>query len=124
MNFLSTLKYKCRPAALKQSGLTLVIEHSPCCLLAFVAGFIGISFLYHNPVLELGFAMGGAVIGKRIGQKYFQTQCCDDTRPLPYIGLTVKDCGFAFVFGGISWALHQILVHGEITLHMLPHAHG
>jgi hypothetical protein len=47
-------------ASVKTKGLTLAIEHAPCCLLSFAAGFIGIAALNHNPVIELGFAIGGA----------------------------------------------------------------
>jgi hypothetical protein len=114
MDMIATVKSKMSLPAFKQGALTLLIEHSPCCLLAFFAGFVGIAFLYHNPLIELGFALGGALIGKKIGQRYFHSTCCSDTDNIPFIGLTGRQVMIALLIGLLSWSAHQGLVHGTM----------
>lgn len=89
---------------LKTKGLSLLIEHSPCCILSFVAGFVGISFLNHNPVIELGFALGGALLGEYIGHKIFHrhTHCHNNA---------LRRYAIALAIGLVSWALHQVFIH-------------
>lgn len=91
----------------KTKGLTLLIEHAPCCLLSFGAGFIGISVLAHNPILELGFALGGAFLGDHIGHKYFNKDCCKDGKKTNRL----RRYSLAFCFGMASWGAHQLLFH-------------
>jgi len=110
-DMVTQIKNKIDAASVKQTSVTLLIEHSPCCLLAFAAGFVGISFLSHNPLIELSFALFGAVIGKRIGHKYFHKACCRNDQKIPFIGLNKKHLIFALAFGFASWAIHQILIH-------------
>lgn len=118
---IATVRNKMRLPALKQGAVTLIIEHSPCCLLAFVAGFAGIAFLNHNPLIELGFALGGALIGKKIGQRYFHAICCSNAENLPFIGLTARQVMIALSIGLLSWGAHQMLVHGGIFYQFAEH---
>ena len=92
----------------KTKGLTLLIEHAPCCILSFAAGFIGISALNHNPVLELGFAMGGAIIGEYVGHKFFVKS---HTHKGTGLKSFTKRYSVALAFGLASWGVHQALFH-------------
>ena len=102
---------------IKKTSLTLTIEHAPCCLLSFGAGFIGIPFMYHNPVLELGFAMGGAMAGEYIGHKYLCRPA--NEQPFSKKHSIVRRYGLSLIFGVASWGAHQVLFHD----HGHEHAH-
>lgn len=93
----------------KTRGLTLLIEHSPCCILSFAAGLVGISFLNHNPMLELGFALGGAVVGERIGHHIFHKG------EHHHHGWkdTARRYGLSLMFGLASWGVHQQFLHND-----------
>lgn len=96
----------------RRRGVALVLEHMPCCILSFVAGFVGVSVLHHNPVLELGFAIGGALVGEKLAHKFFLTQenCpCDDNHNSD--NYKIKGYSLAIAIGVSSWAIHQVLVH-------------
>ena len=94
--------------SLKTKGFTLLLEHSPCCLLIFGAGVLGAySAFNHNPVLEFGFAVGGAIAGEHFGHKWFHKECCIDET---WRG-TVKRYSMALCFGVASWGAHQVLLH-------------
>jgi hypothetical protein len=93
-------------SAVKTKGLTLAIEHAPCCILSFAAGFIGLPMLTHNPVIELGFAVGGAVAGEHIGHRLFSKHTHGSG-----LGSAVKRYGIALAFGLASWGAHQALFH-------------
>jgi hypothetical protein len=95
-------------ASFKSKSLTLLIEHSPCCLLSFASGFLGVSVLNHNPVLELGFALSGALIGDHIGHKYFNQDCCKDDKKSEN---KLRRYALALSFGLASWGAHQMFFH-------------
>lgn len=97
---------------LKTKGFTLLIEHAPCCILSFAAGFIGIAALNHNPLLELGFALGGALIGEHIGHKYFSKN-----HEHKGIVSNLKRYGLAISFGLASWGVHQTFFHDNHDNH-------
>jgi hypothetical protein len=104
---IKTLRSKFNLSAIKTKGLTLLIEHAPCCILSFAAGFIGISILNHNPILELGFAIGGAIIGEHIGHKYF----VKNHTHKPGWKSKAKRYGASIAFGLASWGVHQAAFH-------------
>lgn len=93
--------------ALKSKALTLVIEHAPCCILSLAAASVGLPFLNHNPAIELGFALGGAVIGEHIGHKYLIKNHTHADGWKSH----VKRYGFALAFGVASWGVHQTFFH-------------
>lgn len=96
----------------RRRSVPLIIEHLPCCVLSFLAGFVGVAFLHHNPVLELAFAIGGALIGEKLAHKFFLTQenCpCDDNHSSSKYKL--KGYALAITIGVISWGIHQIFFH-------------
>jgi hypothetical protein len=105
-------------ASFKTKGLTLLIEHSPCCLLSFASGFVGMSALAHNPALELGFALGGALIGDHIGHKYLNKDCCKDDKK---VDNKLRRYSLALCFGLASWGAHQVLIHDHDTHSVEPH---
>jgi hypothetical protein len=112
----SPLRLRFNMQSLKTKGLTLLIEHSPCCILSFGAAMIGVPFLRHNPVIELGFAIGGAIVGEHIGHKYFHkhTGAHDahghSHEKEGWRGLCVR-YGLALTFGLASWGVHQVYFH-------------
>lgn len=108
---------------LPAKGLALLIEHLPCCILSMVAASIGLPFMRHNPVIELGFAVFGAIFGEWIGHKYFLKNHTHDHG----LRATFMRYGFALSLGLTTWWLHQIFFHhhdhGHIfgsTLNLLP----
>lgn len=104
-------------SALKTKGLTLLIEHGPCCILSLAAGFIGISAFNHNPALELAFAFGGAIAGEYIGHKLFDKKHTHK----PGWKSKAKRYGLALVFGLASWSVHQAVFHNKEDDH---HTHS
>ncbi len=98
--------FRSRWARLKAQTLALTIEHAPCCLLTAVAASIGLPLLRHNPLIELGFAMGGALIGEFVGHRYILRHThCETVRHVWQRYL------IALAIGLITWGLHQILFH-------------
>lgn len=98
--------------SLSARGLGLAIEHLPCCLLTVVAASIGIPFLSHNPALELGFAVGGAMIGEYIGHKYiFNKQCAHGGHGHESRKDTAKRYAIALAIGLTTWGAHQAFFH-------------
>jgi hypothetical protein len=95
-----------RWATFRARGLALMIEHAPCCLLTAIAATIGLPLLNHNPVIELGFAIGGAMIGEYVGHRYILRHTCPETH-----AHTVQRYAIALAIGLITWGLHQILFH-------------
>jgi len=95
-----------------------LIEHAPCCILSFAAGFIGLPILNHNPIVELGFAFGGAVAGEYIGHKYF----VKNHTHKPGWKSTVRRYGLSLVFGLASWGVHQAVFHDHAHDHTHSHA--
>ena len=96
---------------IKTKGLTLLIEHAPCCLLSFAAASLGIEVLNHNPWLELGVAVGGALIGEYIGHKFFHKNCQHDNT----LRDNAKRYGLSLLFGLSSWGIHQAVFHDHST---------
>lgn len=103
-------------ASIKTKGVALIIEHAPCCILSVAAGLIGVSSLNHNPVLELGFAVGGAITGEYLGHKYFFKNCQHDSVSDKIA--VIKRYGIALSFGLLTWGAHQIIFHDH------GHHHG
>lgn len=103
---LPSLKTHFNLRSLKTKGLTLLIEHLPCCILSVAAGFIGLPLLNHNPVIELGFAIGGAITGEYVGHKYFLKHKHPETTMHQF-----RRYGLSLLFGLASWGLHQKLFH-------------
>ena len=99
-------------------ALTLTIEHAPCCILSFAAGFVGLPLLNHNPTIELGFALGGAVIGEHIGHKLFSKNHSHGHG----WGSKIKRYGLALSFGVASWGVHQTFFHDHQN-HDNTHSH-
>lgn len=92
-------------------GLGLAIEHLPCCLLTVAASMIGIPFLSHNAALELGFAIGGALIGEYVGHKYFfKKSCGDGTHTHSH---TARRYAIALAIGLATWGAHQVFLHHD-----------
>jgi len=97
--------------SIKTRGTALIIEHTPCCLLSFAAASIGVSILNHNPILELGFAIGGAIIGEHLGHRYFFKKCHLESNSNR---ITIaKRYGVALAFGLATWGAHQVLFHNS-----------
>lgn len=100
----------------KSKGLALLIEHAPCCLLSLLSGLIGIHALNHNPLLEFGFAVGGAIVGEYIGHRYFHgaAEAATGTH-VPHFRRhdTLKRYGLALAIGLFTWGLHQQFFHGH-----------
>ncbi len=92
--------------ALTIKGATLLAKEIPCVALAGAAGFIGIPGLSHNPVLELGIALGGAVAGEYVGGKIFKS--CVHEKGWK---AQARRYGLSLVFGVATWGLHQKLLH-------------
>lgn len=107
METVRKLRTRFNLSAIKTKGLTLLIEHGPCCLLSAAAGFIGVSTFNHNPILELGFALGGAVAGEYLGHKYFAKNCHHGAGWKS----TAKRYGLSLMFGLASWGVHQAVFH-------------
>lgn len=120
IQLLKCLKLEFNLKAIKTKALTLLIEHGPCCILSFAAGFIGLPFLNHNPMVELGFAFGGAIAGEYIGHKYFEK---NHTHKLGWKA-TVRRYGLSLVFGLASWGVHQVAFHEDPTEHTKVHTHA
>lgn len=95
--------------SVKTKGLTLLIEHGPCCILSFSAGLIGLPGLNHNPVLELGFALGGAVVGEFAGSRLFHKHA----HAHEAMGRTLRRYGLSLLFGVASWGVHQKFMHQD-----------
>ena len=110
------LKRAFNMSSIKTKALTLLIEHGPCCIFTAVAGFAGLPFLNHNPVLEFGFAMGGAVLGEYIGHRIFHNKGHQHHNVPHY-----KRYGLALMFGIASWGAHQILLHDHSAHAHEPH---
>ncbi|MCS5596320.1 MAG: hypothetical protein VYC19_11380 [Pseudomonadota bacterium] len=108
-------------ASAKSKALTLAIEHAPCCLLSFAAGFVGIAALNHNPLIELGFAIGGAFIGDHVSHRYFNKNCQTSQTKWG----RAKRYSLTLCFGLASWGAHQMLFHDDHVHHdhMTPPAH-
>lgn len=96
-------------ASIKTKALTLLIEHSPCCLLSVAAGFIGIPGMAHNPAIELALAIGGAIIGETVGHRLFHKKSAE-SRAEGY-KKTLRRYGLSCLFGLASWGVHQTLLH-------------
>lgn len=94
---------------LKSKSIAFLIEHSPCCLLSFAAGFVGLPMLYHNPRIELAFAIVGAVLGEYLGHRWFHKDgsCHHET----CIRGVMRRYAFSLLIGLASWGLHQKLFH-------------
>lgn len=90
----------------KSKLISLCIEHLPCCLLSAMAGFLSIPWFNHNPLIELGFAVGGALIGEYIGHRIF---CAHDHKQTAR--KTLLRYAFALAIGIASWGVHQVLFH-------------
>lgn len=118
MQYIRKLRMQFNLQAVKTKGLTLMIEHAPCCLLSIVGGLVGVSAFNHNPVLELGFALGGAVVGEYIGHKYFAKNCTHKSD----FRTTAKRYGLSLAFGLASWGAHQAFLHDHTGEE--KHAHG
>jgi hypothetical protein len=112
---LSILKTHFNLRSVKTKGLTLLIEHGPCCILSVAAGFIGLPMLAHNPVLELGFAIGGAFTGEYIGHRLFHRKSEGHKPPVS----RWRRYGVALAFGLASWGIHQAVFHKDAH----PHDH-
>lgn len=102
-------------ATLRNKAFTQIIEHTPCCILAASAGAIGIPALSHNPVLELGFALGGAIAGEHIGhslaKKFNWHHACGGPLASKRIFGIPKDYIVALSIGLATWGGHQALFH-------------
>lgn len=105
--------------SLKTKGLTLLIEHGPCCILSAAAGFIGVHGLAHNPMLELGFAVGGAFAGEYIGHRLFHKG--KDHGGGRWQG--ARRYALALAFGLASWGVHQKVFHKHDHDHGTCHGH-
>jgi hypothetical protein len=108
---LTSVRFQFNINSIKTKGLTLLIEHSPCCLLAFAAGFLGLPLLNHNPAIELGFAVAGAFIGEYIGHNYLFKKSCQSHSHDEGLKGRMKRYGLALAFGLASWGLHQAFLH-------------
>lgn len=109
--------------SIKTKGLTLLIEHGPCCILSAAAGFIGVHGLAHNPMLELGFAVGGAFAGEYIGHRLFHKGHDHEKQgTAPWKG-KVRRYALALTFGLASWGVHQQLFHKHDHDHDTCHGH-
>lgn len=102
-------------ANFRNKAITQVIEHLPCCLLSAGAGLIGLSALNHNPMLELGFALGGAIAGEHIGHNLakkfnWEHDCGGPLASKKIIGIP-KDYLIAISIGLITWGGHQVFFH-------------
>lgn len=111
-----TLRRTFNLRSLKTKALTLLIEHGPCCIFSLVAGAVGLPFLNHNPALEMGFALGGAVVGEYIGHRLFHKHEGGQSH-MP----TWKRYGLSLMFGVASWGAHQILLHDHAAHAASPH---
>lgn len=117
MNALTALRRGFNRRNIKTKGLALLIEHAPCCLLSVAASFAGLPFLRHNPLLELGFALGGAMIGEFIGHRYFHVHDGVHTHGNG-VRSTVLRYSFAIMIGLATWGVHQAYFHEDT-----PHQH-
>lgn len=110
MPAISATQRRFRPTlhGMSGKGLGLLIEHLPCCLLSLAAAAIGIPFLNHNSVLELGFAVGGALLGEYIGHRFIFKKTC-------HTGTSahgIRRYSLALAIGLVTWGLHQAFLHG------------
>ena len=87
-------------------ALALIIEHTPCCLLTILAASIGLPLLRHNPLIEFGFAIGGALVGEYIGHRYILRHTHPETPAHKRQRYMI-----ALAIGLTTWAIHQILFH-------------
>lgn len=101
-------------------AIALVLEHLPCCLLSVAAAAVGIPFLNHNTLLELGFAIGGAIAGEYIGHKYIFKKYCADHTAEP----AARRYAIALAIGLTTWGAHQIFLHEPAERHASAHDHG
>ena len=109
---LSSLKTSFNLRSLSARSLGLAIEHLPCCILTVVAASIGIPFLSHNPVLELGFAIGGAMIGEYVGHKYIFNRHCGN-HSHEGRSHTARRYAIALAIGLTTWGAHQMIFHTD-----------
>ncbi len=113
-----TIKPSFNLRSISARGLGLAIEHLPCCILTVVAASIGIPFLSHNPVLELGFAVGGAMIGEYVGHKYiFNKHCGHSSHQHEGRKDTAKRYAIALAIGLTTWGAHQAFFHKHSDAH-------
>lgn len=100
---------------MKKKSIAFLIEHSPCCILSFAAGFIGLPMLAHNPPIELCFAIFGAIIGEYIGHRIFHKHdsCSHDA----CARAVIRRYGLSLLIGLASWGAHQTLFHHPAHTH-------
>lgn len=109
---LSSIKSSFNLRSLSARGLGLAIEHLPCCILTVIAASIGIPFLRHNPAIELGFAVGGALIGEYVGHKYiFNKRCVHPGHSHETRRHAAGRYALALAIGLSTWGLHQAFFH-------------
>jgi len=108
MNNLKSLTFRFNFQSMKGKAIALTLEHAPCCLLSIGASYIGVNTLNHNPALELGFAVGGAIIGEKIGHKLFCHGHDSSWRD------TAKRYGISLAFGLSTWGIHQQYFHHDV----------
>lgn len=114
-----TIKPSFNLRSLSARGLGLAIEHLPCCILTVVAASIGIPFLSHNPLLELGFAVGGAMIGEYVGHKYiFNKHCGHGGHSHESRNAVAKRYAIALAIGLTTWGAHQLFFHKQTDTHV------
>tara|TARA_Y100001001_G_C7983057_1_gene300098 strand:+ start:1092 stop:1529 length:438 start_codon:yes stop_codon:yes gene_type:complete len=108
-----------------------MLQHTFCCFLPILGAVLGAAIPgVHNPFLELGLALGGAVLGVQVDKllhkkKMHDCACHESDADIVNVsqenharfkGL-VKAYGLPLIFALGVWAIHLVAVHGN-------HGHG
>lgn len=101
---------------IRKNVFTTVLKEAPCLGLAVVGATIGMGILAHNPRIELGIAILGAIVGETIAHKILKPSChdrhdCSKHAPQSWRHEMVKRYSLALIFGILTWGGHQYLLH-------------
>lgn len=110
---------------MRRYGVPFMIQHAFCCFLPILGAVLGASIPgVHNPFLELGLALGGAVLGVQIDKalhhkNLHDCECHEEGEKVkqnPFMRL-LKTYGLPLIFAFGVWAIHIAVFHGD-------HNHG
>ena len=102
--------------SVRKNIFTTFLKEMPCLTLAIVGATVGMGFLSHNPVIEFGIAIVGAIVGETIAHKIFKPSCHDRHNCATHAHKSwrdemVKRYGLALLFGVLTWGVHQYVLH-------------
>lgn len=124
INVISRLKESFNLKACRRTLMAIGIKEIPCLLLTFGGAAIGLSFLNHNPAIELGMALAISFGSEYVAENYlFKKDKCCDVHPneKKIFGLTPRSFLFALTIGVATWWAHGVLLHDDDKNHVQNH---